>query len=60
MELKTIIKIIIGIIIFAMVFYGLSKLQMRAWLHEIDLFLGKKFVEHINKKEKENGTKEKE
>jgi len=54
---KIVLCIIIGIVI---LHFG-SRIQMRAWLKELDLHLGRKLVDYINNKSKkeENGTKEK-
>jgi hypothetical protein len=50
--------IIIAIFVTAWV-YLLGRITMKAWLKEIDYFLGKKFTEYItNKKEKKDGNNE--
>ena len=40
--------------------YACSRLQMKAWLHELDKQLGKKFVEKVNKLKLEKDEKSKE
>jgi hypothetical protein len=48
----------IGIVFLLLMYIG-SRLQMKAWLKELDLHLGKKFVDYINSKKEKNGTEEK-
>lgn len=51
----------ICIIIFAVfAIYWLARLQMKAWFHELDNQLGKKFVDKINKYKQEKDEKSKE
>jgi hypothetical protein len=54
--LKIILYIIGGII----AIYLFSRLQMKAWLHEINVQLGEKFIEKTNnlKTEKDEGEEE--
>jgi hypothetical protein len=40
--------------------YLLSRVQMRAWLHEADSFLGKQLLNYIHSKKKDNDEKQKE
>jgi hypothetical protein len=48
--------ILIALLVTAWV-YILGRVTMKAWLKEIDYFLGKKFVDYINtKKEKKDGN----
>jgi hypothetical protein len=58
MWLELVGKIIFYIIIEVLALFGiywLSRLQMIAWIHELDLHFGKKFTEFINnKKEKDD------
>jgi hypothetical protein len=40
--------------------YFLSRVQMRAWLHEADHFLGKQLTNYINSKKENKDEKQKE
>ena len=40
----------------AILVYYLSRIQMKGWLKQLDLHLGKKFINYINNKKEENGT----
>lgn len=51
---KTILWVVIGGLAFVALTYLCSRVQMKAWLHELDLKLGKKFVEYVNKKQKDD------
>lgn len=48
-----ILKIIIGSVAFAFIFYLLSRLQMIAWLHELDNKLNK-YLPKVKKEENDN------
>lgn len=50
----TIIKWILCSIGISLLFYALSRLQMKAWLEEIDSFLSKKVMDHLKNDKKEN------
>jgi ABC-type nickel/cobalt efflux system permease component RcnA len=58
-----ILKILSGVIlIFVGIYllvYACSRLQMRAWLHELDMQLGKRFIEKVNKLKLEKDEKSK-
>jgi hypothetical protein len=51
---KTILWVVIGELAFVALTYLCSRVQMKAWLDELDLKLGKKFVEYVNKKQKDD------
>jgi len=53
-----ILDLICFVIVSLAIIYLGSRLQMRAWLKELDIHLGKKFVDFINTKKKENDNKE--
>lgn len=55
--IKTILFGILSIILIIGIFFLLSRLQMKAWLIELEQFLNNKFDKSI--KSKEDGTKEK-
>jgi hypothetical protein len=48
-----ILKILIGTCAFILLVYLLSRVQMRAWIHELD----SKLTEYLPKNDKDAGTK---
>ena len=54
---ETLTILSVCVLILFLIYIG-SRLQMRAWLHEIDLALGNKFVNYINSKHVKKDGKE--
>jgi hypothetical protein len=54
----TILYILLASVCFLILFYLLSRIQMKAWIQEIDLHFGKKFTNFINNKNKKENDNE--
>jgi len=54
----TIIYILLSVICLTVLIYFGSRLQMKAWIKEIDLHFGKKFTDFINNKNKKENDNE--
>lgn len=55
---ETILWIVIGGLAFVALTYLCSRVQMKAWLHELDMKLGEKFVKYINEKKQRDDAQE--
>jgi len=57
--MKELLYTILGAVLIVGSVYLLGRIFWKAGLHELDYFLGKKFVDYITKKEEDGNKKEK-